>query len=525
MNLKKKSSRRNERCNDHCFEKDQQNLTGSDQDLHFCKFCQLASLRKENGIVDFFRSSNFNCLSTHHQDHFSALSDLMDRQEQNHPLLTNIIDLESRNYMLTLMKDIIDHFKFSEVTYMKAIKIFDYVSSTNNFPHVDHHFIMEVSVMVASKVSENANNHLLVSQLVSYRLASSKSITAHWNIRLANYYVDLELSILNTMNWQPNTIIPNDYLNLFLQKGVLTTKDFIQDFSSESLQIYSDSLTRLVFQMASQLSLQYSLYNFQSFSIATSIIVCARRKLKLSDWSYELYCLSGFNLNQIEDIANFIEVILNSCPHYQSIYDDSVKEFIQKIIEVQMKEDAGNHRHQQQRPVESKTSPLKMSSPAETDDVKNPFFLNIISNQDQPNEQVSSLLFSFKARFPFLSSQIQNEVNENFNIQELNLRTERFDNAPNSQNEKNNQLNQSLVTPNKQIPLDSGCTVQTKPEEFKNEPLTEVPQSLVLRNSAKQSKTIKARKKQNFFETLEEKQVSVQKEIKPERKNRITKKK
>ncbi len=134
---------------------------------------------------------------------------------------------------------------------------------------------------------------------------------------LKNYYIDLEFSVLGAMNWKPNVVTPNEFLNLLLQRGVLTTNDFVEGFSVEFTKVYAECLFQLALNMALQLSLHHRMYDFKPFVIAMSIISCARRFLRLNSWSYELYCLTGFNLQQFEDIIEYVDEILNSCPFYQ----------------------------------------------------------------------------------------------------------------------------------------------------------------------------------------------------------------
>lgn len=254
----------------------------------FCELC--GAFWPSNGSRSIREIDNFTTVCIDPEEVLIKMheSNLLLGHDQNEDYLIY------RKVLVEWLFEIGENLKIKMITIHIAVHIIDSSLAAAKITTSQLQGVALVSLVIASKCEDLIDDFVHIAEVANYTKIPKSRLK------------ELELEVLDTINWNIKRVTPLHYIQLYNSLGILYDSDEID--STDWLKVVR--CVRKYTEFFADMCLQESQFlNYSSEEIALSCIACARKIVNINPiWSPELSELSKFDLN------------MNCCREIDSIY-------------------------------------------------------------------------------------------------------------------------------------------------------------------------------------------------------------
>ena len=296
---------------------------------------------------------------------------MVKRQKINRPTQCAFVNFPARIDSIRKIKNLSLHLDVSNATFFRTVAIFDLVISGKTYSESEYNIILVVCLTIICKLSESFTKVPSPTEIANY---------------LAPYFHEndvpsWEKAILMELSWQTNVLTVFDFTDLFLQQGVLNSKDFQENASPQTGNVFVNALQDIMLNFTHLTLMEFRFYKFTPLCVAASIVACCRGILGLPFWSEQLQSLTGLEFARIQSCVNSL---------WSSLANPQTLDSFQGIIS-QHFDDSQNSIHQMLHhisfPTSSQSDSTVSNPPTQIDKDKN---LEISETELGPDHSPSS---------------------------------------------------------------------------------------------------------------------------------------
>lgn len=274
--------------------------SGSKTDrFEYCTLCQIIMLKAKNQTnpnIKFFRSKEYSCQDFPHINPNKILENLIKTQASNRFFNISLSNFQPRLALINWIRRLCQNFKYSLTTFYLSIGILDAVLSLYQLEEIQYKLLGFISLYIAAKKHEQENKIPKIKEVILFFKGEF----------LESDFCEYELFIVNIFNWNFNLKTPFQFVSFFLSRGIVSSADFIENVSSETIEETVFKVEKLALYFL-EISLDdYRFYMYTSIAIAASSIAAARIFLKLSFWNEYLETLTNVSWSSIEDCVGHL---------------------------------------------------------------------------------------------------------------------------------------------------------------------------------------------------------------------------
>lgn len=362
-------------CQTHDFIVNSSSVVGTE--TCFCKFCGLACIRNSDGSgsESFIRSDDYN-IQYNFMDNQFQISETWTKRHQDFRQLFSKINSSPRmkQHVVAKMEGIRRSLDMNRSTVLKAVVIFDMVIAED--PQLMEHDeeVLNLSMVIAAKADPHFPKPIKISDFLRVmfhdELSQMNPYLREQNLAsVSNRMMLIEMRMMEAIKWNINPVTANNFLQLFLQRGVLTQSDLtkrmpqiiayhcfkgslpqadfpnalrffelaltlgqfrildckLQTIMSQIQKLFADSLVKVVNELILNVVFFDRFYQEEPLMVALSVVAIARKQIGLRCWSSQLEQATRTGLRQFEPLMGVIRqftVGSNSHGHY---YDGIVR--------------------------------------------------------------------------------------------------------------------------------------------------------------------------------------------------------
>lgn len=254
--------------------------------------------------IIYFKPIRFQNRFSFARNEQQEMDSLIKKQKTNWPLQSRFIDQDLRITALQDIKDIVSLLKLSLSIYYQAIAILDWVISLARYQEHEYKIIVVTAIRIATKFGCQADQVPRIETFLQY-LAPS--------FTLEEEIYDWEFKIFKLLDFRPNIQTTYNFVEYFLEKGIITSQDFEHRINPLEIRDYIDCMDELIRFMIDVSIKQFGFYKYTPFGLAASIIASARHIVELENiWTPELENITGFPLRSIISCCSTIQKALSS---------------------------------------------------------------------------------------------------------------------------------------------------------------------------------------------------------------------
>lgn len=212
-------------------------------------------------------------------------------------------------------------------TFCQAVHIFDALAAKFPLEKDEMLPISLVSMQLASKVSENQG------KIVNYK--DLNDFVYNYGV---DFYIKIEQTIMEQLDFKINLISPNVVLNFLIQKFIYKNPEFFGELQAQN------GIEKEYFKILMNVHLitlvDYEFYEFSSLAVATSILVFSRILVGLEAFP--------------DYMSNFIGITEHSIKQcLQLIYENYSINFVQRVFE-QIDEEINQNENMEQQNLDNR---------------------------------------------------------------------------------------------------------------------------------------------------------------------------
>lgn len=343
----------------------------------FCLFCGLASIRSSDDTVSesFVRSEEYNIRYALMDNHFQIVAAWVERHAADQPTLSKInLPPHVKQPLLASLHKTSKLVGWNRSIVLKAMVIFDVVMAEDLELRNYIEEALNLSLIMASKVDRYSSQPIKTSEFlcIKYEEELSQMDPYHKenNLRsMTGDYLSIELRMADALSWNFDPVTPNDFVQLFLQKGVMTESELAEQmpqilhfhrskgslpevffpnakrlFASLAARegpleaclatqakvtvlqlLFADSLTTVINELLFNVLLFDQFYDYEPFMVALAIIATARKAVGLSGWSEQLCFISKTRLEDFGSLVEVLQRVTVDSRSHQTYYDGVVR--------------------------------------------------------------------------------------------------------------------------------------------------------------------------------------------------------
>lgn len=185
----------------------------------------------------------------------------------------------------------------------KAVVYLDVIMSENTIVESDLQPLGLVCLLIAAKMSEKDRP-----------VAQIKSLLMKQMSILPTQIRRYEMQVLSLLRWDLQCVTPMDFVQFFVQQGILFTNDRVLSSTGPKLPSSKLALTaRQYAEFFADMCLQeYAFLSTTSLHLAASVLAAARKMLKTENiWSPQLAMMTGVQYTEISKTVEQIFKIYN----------------------------------------------------------------------------------------------------------------------------------------------------------------------------------------------------------------------